>query len=620
MWGKVVRLSWVGAPGPLVAMVGLTAVEGLLPPLAAWLTKLLIDELAGGAGASASRVAALAVGVAAAGLLTGLHRSVAHYASGLFSRALRLLTTDRLYQRVNAYVGVARLEDPAFLDRLRLAGQAGAQAPGQLTAAGLALFKGVLQVGGYGAALIAVWPPSVLIVLVAAVPTTVLQIAVSRRQSRLLASLAPSQRHQLALQTLMTDVRAAKEIRLFGFGGFLGERMLADVRDGNAAEAAFERGLLRIEVVLELVSGAVMVAGTAAAAYQAIRGSITVGDVSVFLAALAGVHGSISSITGGCAGVYQALLLFGSYHDIVDTPSERSVAVHDRVGRLRTGVEFRDVWFRYRDDTPWVLRGVTLTIPAGRSIGLVGVNGAGKSTLVKLLCRMYDPQRGQILWDGTDIRDIDPDALRRRITAVFQDFMTYDLTAKENIALGELAQLGDLSAVRTAARAADVDDELAGLPRGYDTLLSRVFAGAADDDVGQLSGGQWQRVALARAFLRSDADLLVLDEPSAGLDAEAEHALHRRLAGLRSGRAGLLISHRLAALRDADEIVVLAGGQVSERGTHAALIGAGGHYARLFALQASGYVTGDLTGAAVVTAEVACDPGVPSIVETAERR
>ena len=260
---------------------------------------------------------------------------------------------------------------------------------------------------------------------------------------------------------------------------------------------------------------------------------------------------------------------------------------------LRQGVELRDVWFRYSDDHPWVLSGVSLTIPYGRAAALVGLNGAGKSTLVKLLCRMYDPTRGRILWDGVDLRDIPPAALRERISAVFQDHMNYDMTARENIALGDVRSLDRPEAIRAAAGRAGVHDKLAALPNGYDTLLTRMFfseSDKADPETGVvLSGGQWQRLALARAFVREGRDLMILDEPSSGLDPEAEHQVHARMREYRMGRTSLLISHRLSAVRDADLIAVLDGGRIIEQGTHETLLEADGHYARLFRLQAAGY-------------------------------
>ncbi|MFC4116317.1 ABC transporter ATP-binding protein [Nonomuraea zeae] len=272
-----------------------------------------------------------------------------------------------------------------------------------------------------------------------------------------------------------------------------------------------------------------------------------------------------------------------------DLPAPRH---HKPLAPLLRGIELRDVWFRYSDDHPWVLRGVNLFIPHGHTVALVGRNGGGKSTLVKLLCRFYDPTRGAILWDGVDLRDVAPETLRDRIGAVFQDFVAYELTAADNIAVGDLAASEDQARVERAARDAGVHDTVAALPYGYRTLLSRGFTSEEEGEEAEgvlLSGGQWQRVALARAFLRRDRDLMILDEPSAGLDPEAEYEVHSRLARLRSGRTSVVISHRLGAVRDADRIVVLAGGVVAEEGTHAALLAGGGTYAQLFTRQAAGY-------------------------------
>jgi ATP-binding cassette subfamily B protein len=242
---------------------------------------------------------------------------------------------------------------------------------------------------------------------------------------------------------------------------------------------------------------------------------------------------------------------------------------------------------------------LTLTIPHGQSIALVGLNGAGKSTLVKLLCRFYDPTRGSISWDGVDIRDLPVTELRRRIGAVFQDYMTYDMTAAENIGVGDLEAARE-PLIRAAAGRAGIHDTIAALPHGYDTTLSRVLLGPGSRRGGEanhsdeshgatLSGGQWQRLALARAFMRDKRDLLILDEPSSGLDPQAEHDVHERLRAHREGATSVLISHRLGATRGADLIVVLADGIVTEQGTHEQLMQLNGAYAQMFRVQAAGY-------------------------------
>jgi ATP-binding cassette subfamily B protein len=232
---------------------------------------------------------------------------------------------------------------------------------------------------------------------------------------------------------------------------------------------------------------------------------------------------------------------------------------------------------------------LNLTIPCGQTVALVGHNGGGKSTLVKLLCRFYDPTRGQILWDGVDIRDVSPIDLRARMGAVFQDFVEYELSVEENIAVGDLAAAAEPGRIDAAARDAGIHEKIESMPRGYRTMLSRAFVDEEAETGVDLSGGQWQRIALARAFLRHDRDLMILDEPSAGLDPQAEHQVHTRLRMLRASRTSLIISHRLGAVRDADRIVVLADGAVAEEGTHAELMAAGGQYAELFEHQAAGY-------------------------------
>jgi ATP-binding cassette subfamily B protein len=388
-------------------------------------------------------------------------------------------------------------------------------------------------------------------------------------------------------------VRAAKEIRLFGLGDLITGRMLTDLRAANRAQAGVDRSAARIELFAGLVGALVTLAGAAAAAGLAVGGRISVGDVTVLLAALVALHAAFGGGTDEAARGYESLLLFSNYLAVTDA-LPAGLPAGAPAPALRTGIEFDDVWFRYAEDLPWALRGVTCTLPAGRAVGLVGLNGAGKSTLVKLLCRMYEPDRGTIRWDGTDLRELDPAVLRARISAVFQDFMAYDFSAADNIGVGDVGVLrggtGGRARIERAAAVSGADEVVAALPRGYDTLLSRIFG---TDEEGEraaaLSGGQWQRIAIARAFLREDADVLILDEPSSGLDAEVEHALHRRLATLRQGRLSLLISHRLNTLRDADVILVLNEGRVVEQGTHAQLMAEGAGYAKLFLMQSEGY-------------------------------
>jgi ATP-binding cassette subfamily B protein len=250
---------------------------------------------------------------------------------------------------------------------------------------------------------------------------------------------------------------------------------------------------------------------------------------------------------------------------------------------IRSGLEFRHVSFRYEGHTEWALADINLTIRPSEKVALVGPNGAGKTTLIKLLTRLYDPTEGQILLDGVDLRDYDPTALRQRIGVIFQDFVRYHLAAAENVGFGQIEALADRPRIETAATKSGADVVIRTLPEGYDTTLGRWFNKGRD-----LSGGEWQRIALARAFMR-DSEVIVLDEPTAALDAENEMRVFQQFRELTTDKIAVLISHRFSTVRMADRIFVLEGGRISEQGSHAELLQLGGTYARLFTLQAESY-------------------------------
>ncbi|MEO3925049.1 ABC transporter ATP-binding protein [Micromonosporaceae bacterium B7E4] len=585
-------LSMRAAPAAMAGCVVLTVAAGGLPVATAWLTKLVLDRLAGGAGLGV--LINLGVWLAAVGVVAGVVPHITQYLAAELDRAVGLLAQDRLYSAVDSLVGLGRFENPHFLDRLRLAQQAGRMAPTQTLAGVMSIARSTITLTGLFGSLVVLSPVMAGLVLVAAVPTLVGEIVMSRRRAEMFWEIGSTERREIFYADLLSSVHAAKEVRLFGIGGFLRQRMLADRRTTDAAKRAIDRQDVVIQTGLSLLAAVVSGAGLLWAVHAAQRGTLSIGDIAMFVAAVAGVQAALAGIAVDMARTHEVLLLFDHYLAVTTAgPDLPTAAAVRQLPALRHGIELRDVWFRYSDEHPWVLRGVSLRIPHGQATGLVGLNGAGKSTLVKLLCRFYDPTRGSITWDGVDIRAADPAQLRNRLTAVFQDYMHYDMTAAENIGLGDLDAFDDHQRIQTAARRAGIHDKLATLPRGYQTILSRTFfreAEKADPETGVLlSGGQWQRVALARAFLRDRRDLLILDEPSAGLDAEAEYEIHTSLRNHRVGQSSLLISHRLSAVRDADNIVVLSEGRVAEQGDHATLLAAGGLYARLFTMQASGY-------------------------------
>ncbi|EXG82762.1 ABC transporter ATP-binding protein [Cryptosporangium arvum] len=589
--GAAFRLAGRAAPRYLAGAVAVAAASAAAPAATAWLTRATVDGIIARAGAG--ELLALVGGLAAAGIAVGVLPHAATYARAELGRRSAVHALDELYRAVERQVGLRRFEDPPFLDRLRMAGSGG-RAPGELCGAVLGAGTGLLGAVGLIAALALVSPLMTVVVLAAAVPVLVMELTLARQRAAVLWRMSPAARREFFFGQLLGHPVAAKEVRLFGLAGFLRERMLSEHRAIDVAQRRVDRRALATQGGLALLGACVAGGGLIWAVFAARDGRLGVGDVTMFVVTVAGLQAALAGLVSSFAGAHASALLFAHHRAVLATAPDLPLAVAPRpVPVLHRGIELRDVWFRYADDKPWVLRGVTFTIPHGLSVALAGHNGAGKTTIVKLLCRLYDPTMGTIHWDGVDLRDVPIDDLRRRIATVFQDYMEYDLTAAENIGLGDLAARHDRDRITGAARLAGIDDLLAGLPQGYDTMLSQIFAVGDDPDDPEtgtmLSGGQWQRVALARALMRGERDLLVLDEPTAGLDAEAEHEIHARLRAHRAGRTSLLISHRLGAVADADRIVVLRDGVVAEEGDHTGLMAARGTYARLFALQASGY-------------------------------
>jgi ATP-binding cassette subfamily B protein len=581
------RLAWRGSPGQVVALIALSAVGAVAPVCTAWLTKLVIDQLVAG------RADPWAVaGLACAGLLTATGPHLVRYTRAELGRLVGVRSRDELYTAVDRFVGLGPFEDPAFVDRLRLAQRAGVASPNGALDGVVGMAGATLALAGFLGSLLVLSPVMAGIVVLAAVPALIAQLAMARQRAATMWDIGPAERREFFYLTLLSTVEAAKEIRLFGTGRLLRERMLDERRGADAAVRRIDLRERRTQSLLAVLGAAVTGAGLFWAVFAVRSGRLTVGDVAMFVGSVAGVQAALGGLVAQVAATHQHLLLFRHHRDVVtaepDLPVARPAVT---AGPLRRGIELRDVWFRYSPEHDWVLRGVNLTIPSGESVALVGRNGAGKSTVVKLLCRFYDPTRGSIHWDGVDLRELAPETLRARIGAVFQDFASYELSAADNVGLGDASAVDDRHRIEAAAILAGAHPTLAGLPRGYDTLLTRLYVSDGEGPTAGvvLSGGQWQRVALARAAVRADCDLLICDEPNAGLDADAEHEIHEMLRRHRAGRTSVLVSHRLSALRDADRIVVLDGGRVLEEGRHAELLDTAGEYARLFDRQAEGY-------------------------------
>lgn len=598
--GRVLGLLWSAAPRWTASFAALSLLAGVLVPVDAWLLARTLDAVAGGradggradGGTSAAVAAVVLLGGAA--VTSAVVAALTRYAEGELARSVALRAKATLMRAVARIAGLELLERPAFLDRLRLAEQAGTGAPPVLVQAVFGTLRAAVAAAGLVTVLAAVNPWLVVLILAGSVPAVAATVAESRERARMLWQTTPGFRREMFYGSLLTDAGAAKELRVFGLGDLLHDRMTTELRAVSAAQRAVDRRAAMVQGGLA-AAGAVLGAGALVwGAVQAATGAITVGDLSLLVTGLAGLRAAAAGLVRSLGDGHHSALVFGHYEEVLATAAAASTAPPARpaVGprSLRAaGVDLCDISFGYAPDHAPVLRGVTFSIPPGAMVALVGANGAGKSTIVKLLCRLYEPTSGQIRWDGHDVAGLDPDVVRRRIGVLFQDFVRYDLTVADNIGFGDVRRLGDDEALRAAARLAGADTVVDPLPHGYATMLSRVFGGTDETDGVQLSGGQWQRVALARSLMRDDADLMILDEPSSGLDADAEAELYEHLRTRRGGRSCLLVTHRLSAVRHADSIVVLAAGRVVEQGTHDQLLAAGGEYARLYRRQAHGF-------------------------------
>lgn len=589
---SAVVLSWHASRGTFSLRVLVTVGAAIATPSAAWYGKLLVDELSLGNRGQLAHVVLYAVIGAVLVAAALLADQVLTYATARHEAAIALLAETDLFRQVCNFIGLRHFETPAFQDRLLMAEQSAADGPSSLTNSAQRMVGSVVSLAGFLFIIAGVWPLMALLLFAAAVPGVVAEIKLANQHVRASATVSTHERQRFFYRSLLTDDRAAKEVRLFGLGAFFLGRQIDALRKSQNVMVRLAGRTAVIQSCLGLLGAVLSGVGVAVVAGKVMSGSLTPGDVVLFLAAVAGVQGGLSAIVGEIGRISQTIKMFQHYLAVIRSPLDLQCT--DRPApRLKRSLRFDDVWFRYDPSGPWILRGVSFELPVGTSLGLVGLNGAGKSTVVKLICRFYDAEHGHIFWDGTDIREFDPQTLRHRLAATFQDYMTYDLPVGENIGVGELAKISDLDHIRRCAQLADIDQAIGGLPRGYATMLSRMFMGEVGDEPPEagvdLSGGQWQRVALARALMRDAADLLILDEPSSGLDAEAEHRMHQTLRDFRGDKTALLISHRMGSIREADHIVVLEGGTVREQGTHSQLVGAGGIYARLFQTQASGY-------------------------------
>ncbi len=583
---RALELVWSTSHALTIALALLTLVAGLLPAGVAWIGAQIVDAVIAASRTNAGvpwrvfELVALEGGLVIA--IAGAQRGIALCQS---------LLRAQLGQRVNEMIlekaltlELAQFEDSDFYDKLTRARREASSRPLSLVNRSFGLAQNMISLLSFGALLVRFSPWAVVVLLLAGLPAFMAETKFSGDAFRLFRWRSPETRMQLYLETVLAREDGAKEVKLFGLGPLLLNRykrifhtLYSADRDLTIRRESWGFGL-------GLIGTLALYGAYAWIAFSAVLVRISIGQMTMYMMLFRQGQSAVSAILSAVGGMYEDNLYLSTLYEFLETPVPTVSGVEVLGPDPNDGVRFENVSFTYPGAETPALRAIDLHIRPGESLALVGQNGSGKTTLIKLLTRLYTPTSGRILLDGRDLREWDEAALRQRIGVIFQDFARYQMRVGENVGAGDVEYFEDAQRWRDAADKGMATPFIDTLPSGFDTQLGRWFS-----DGRELSGGQWQKIALSRAFMRSRADILVLDEPTAAMDAEAEAEIFEHFRGLASKRIAILISHRFSTVRMADQIIVIQDGRIIEHGDHQTLMQREGHYAHLFSLQARGY-------------------------------
>ena len=586
---RAISLLWKAAPGWSVLSAVLLAMQAGLPLVQLYLMKLTVDGVTAAIGvpdtwAAFDRVGLLIGLMCATALLAVLLSSVAR----VIGQAQGQAVTDHVQEVIHdksVSLDLEYYENSSFYDTLHRAQLEAPSRPTHIVNGLIQLAQNLVTLVGIGGLLVSCHWGIAAALFVSLIPGLLLRLKYANRMYKWQIDSSTVDRKATYLNWLLTGQYYAKEIRVFDLGALLIRRFrnlrrgLRQEKIGIAARYAFG------EWVAETGAALAIFGSLAFIAFRTVQGVITLGDMVMFYQAFQRGQTYLRDMLSGLAGLYEDNLFLSKFYEFIDlAPRVAEPEQATPVPRpIRQGITFHDVGFQYPTGEGMVLENINLTIRPGQVIALVGENGSGKTTLVKLLCRLYDPTAGKITVDGVDLRRFEKAALLREFGVIFQDYAQYQMTALENIRMGDALLEPDDGKIVETARYTGAHDFLEKLPYGYDTMLGKWFGKGAE-----LSVGQWQKIALARALLR-EAQIIILDEPTSSMDAKSEYAFFKRLRALAHGRTAILISHRFSSIRMADPIFMLKDGKIIEEGSHEELMHYDGLYAHLFHLQAKYY-------------------------------
>jgi ATP-binding cassette subfamily B protein len=577
-------MVWATSPSLSLATLGLRFIAALFPLASLWVSKLIID-LVVKAIRSQPIDRSLIWKLLIIELLLAIASDVLGRCISLVDNLLGLRFNNHISLRLMRHatsLDLVSFEDPVFYDKMERTRRQGLD---RMLASLAGMAQQFLTLLSMLSAVILLYPWLLLLLAVSTIPVFLGESRFALLNYSMLYRYTPERRELEYLRYLGASSESAKEVKIFGLGDYLADRF----------RGLFERFYAenRKLVIQRTTHGALLNLAPTGAYYvayalilvRALSGALSIGDLTLATGAFSRSRSIMESLVSGLVGIAEQSLFIRDLFDFFDSkPSIISKPDARLVPRpIKIGFEFQNVSFSYPGSDKKVLSDVSFRFEAGEKIALVGENGAGKTTLVKLLARLYEPTEGRILLDGIDLRDYSVEELRHEIGVIFQDYMRYDMLASENIGFGRIEQLSDELRIQTSAEKSLAAPVISHLPKTYSQMLGRRFEGGVD-----LSIGQWQKIALARAYMR-DAQILILDEPTASLDARAEFGVYQRFVDLTAGKMAILISHRFSTVRMADRILVLEGGVIAEQGSHSELLALGGKYSELFELQAAGY-------------------------------